>query len=140
MAEVNKKKKLTKEQREALDNKIVLATSVALISTIFLMYLYRWQLAYPIGTRNVILVLMWIGVAGVAVTVGLYWFKKDKSFLNITPYFAGMAFAFSLIAYNFLHHLGINTGTKINYSIIYTLLAIYLVASYIYYGIKLKRK
>jgi len=140
MADTKKKKKLTKEQKEALDNQIVLATSVALVSTILLMFLYRWEMAYPVGTRLSILILMWMAIAGVAITVGGYVLKKDKKLLISTPYFTASAFACSLIAYNFLHYFGLNTGTKTNYGILYVIIAVYLVVSYVFYGTKLKKK
>ena len=139
MAQVNKKKKLSKQQRVALDNKIVLSTSIALVATIFLMYLYRWQLAYPLGTRKVILVLMWAGVLGVAATLGMYFWKKNKKWLVGTAYSAAASFIFSLIAYNFLHFLGLNTGSAVNYTISYIILAVYLIASYVNYAIALKK-
>lgn len=137
-----KKNKLTREQREAIDNKIVLATAISLISAIFLMFLYRWMTsAQAAGTIVFAKVLMWIGVAGVVGYLVLYYLKKDKKYLFITPYFAAGSFLLAFIIYNFTYRLGLPfTGSAYNFGFAYCCLAIYLIASYVYYGLKLRRK
>ncbi len=139
------KRKLTREQREAIDNKIVLATAIALISAIALLFIYRWlHSAYAAGTRTFVVILMWVGTAGVAASLAMYFWKKEKKYLFLIPYFAAGSFFCLLITrnifYSILQPFGIYTGTKFNFIFIYSCLVVYLIVSYIYYGLKLRRK
>ena len=71
--------KLSKEAREKIDNKIVLATAIALVSAMVLLFLYNWLVSvYAVQTRTVVIVLQWLGVAGVAAFLALYFIKKEN--------------------------------------------------------------
>ncbi len=145
--------KLSKEAREKIDNKIVLATAIALISGMVLLFLYNWLVSvYAMQTRTLVIVLQWLGIAGVAAFLALYFIKKDKKYLFVLPYFAAGAIfmreiltgAITRLIFGVLSKLpflGITAAatTKRNFAFVYVCLAIYLVASYIYYGVKLKK-
>lgn len=139
-----KKNKLTREQKEAIDNKIVLATAIALISAMALLFIYRWLNVYPVGTRRFVLVLAYLGTAGVLFSVGMYFWKKERKYLFLIPYFAVGSFFCLMITNNIFYSIarlaGITIATKHNFIMIYVCLAVYLIASYIYYGLKLRRK
>ncbi len=146
MKQQKPKTKLSKEAREKIDNKIVLATAIALVSAMMMLFLYNWFVSiYARQTRVLIMVLQWLGVAGVAAFLVLYFVKKDKKYLFTLPYFAvGALFMREILA-------GTITGlivkvlgkgyatTAARFNFIYICLAVYLIASYIYYGIKLKK-
>ena len=85
----NPKKKLAKEMRSQIENKIVLCTSIALVSAMLLLFLYNWFVSiYTLQVGRLITGLQWVGVLGVLVFLVLYFMKKDKKFLLILPYFA----------------------------------------------------
>jgi len=141
-----KVKKMSKEEREHIDNQVVLATAIALVSALFLLYLNNYlNSAYASATRTFIKVLFWMFDAAVAVFVGLYIWKKDKKFLRILAYCVGGALMMSIILYlpGLLYTTGISTmlhifdTTKLAFILIYVCLGIYLVATYIYYGMKI---
>ncbi len=145
--------KLTKEAREKIDNKVVLVTAIALTSAMALLFLYNWFVSiYAAQTHVLIVILQWLGVAGVAAFLALYFIKKDRKFLFLLPYFAAGAvfmreiligtltrfFAGILSKIPFLH-ITASADTKQRFALIYVCLAIYLIASYIYYGVKIKK-
>lgn len=148
-------KRILHEERERLDNKVVLSTAIALIGVMVMVFLYNWFVSiYARQTKVLIDVLMWLGIAGVAVFLVLFFVKKDRKYLFVTPYFAvGTLFMREILAgtvTTFLVKLlakipflkisgyaGATTAQRFN--LIYICIAIYLVASYIYYGIKIKK-
>ena len=153
MKQQNPNKKLSKEARERIENKTVLATAIALVSAMMMLFLYNWFVSiYASQTRVLILILQWLGVAGVAAFLVLYFVKKDKKYLFVLPYFAvGSLFMFEILKGSvttlilsvlskipFLH-LSAYATTAARFNLIYICLAVYLIASYIYYGIKLKK-
>ncbi len=151
------KNKLSREERERIDNKIVLATAVALVSAMILLFLNNWIVSvYAVQTRKLVVFLQWLGVAGVLAFLVLYFVKKDKKFLFVIPYFAvGSIFmqeisgtaTFTRWIYLLVCKLKnvqlnpqfVEVTTKFRFNVIFICLAVYLVASYIYYGIKLKK-
>mgnify|MGYP001055297116 CR=1 FL=1 len=141
MKKNTKKVKLTKEQKERLDNKIVLATAIALVSVMVLLFLYNWSKSkYSAQTMTLIQILMWASVAGVAAMVVLFFIKKDKRFLFWTPYFAVAAVLLEEIVFgHILRTFNLPSTTKVRFNVAYFTLAIYLIATYIYYGIILHR-
>ncbi len=153
MKQKNPKKQLAKEMRAQIENKIVFHTSVALISAMLLLFLYNWFVSiYAAQVGTFISVLGWLAVAGVAAFLGLYFWKKDKFFLKFLPYCAAIAifmreilagtvtrlFRTILSKIPFLH-IAPDASTASRFTLIYIVLAIYLVAVYIYYGIQAKK-
>ena len=153
MKQEKPKTKLSREAREALDNKIVMATAIALVSAMLLLFLYNWFVSiYAEKIRIVILTLQWLGVAGVAAFLVLYFVKKDKKWLLLTPYFAVAAFFMREILHGTITtffvgilakipflHVGGSATTLARFNFLYICLAIYLIAAYIYYGVKIKK-
>ncbi len=154
MKQQKTKKKLSKEAREKIDNKIVLATAIALVSCMVLLFLMNWsQSAYALQTIRLIGALRWVGVAGIVVFLVLYFVKKDKKFLFCLPYCAaGSLFMMEILKGTvstffvrllakipFLKMAGGYATTAQRFSTLFICLAIYLVASYIYYGIQIKK-
>ncbi len=153
MKQQKPKTKLSKEAREKIDNKIVLATAIALVSAMMMLFLYNWFVSiYASQTRIFILILQWLGVAGVAAFLALYFIKKDKKYLFVLPYCAVGALFMREILHGTITglitgilakipflHIGGYATTSARFNLIYICLAVYLIASYIYYGIKLKK-
>lgn len=146
-------KKALQAEREKLDNKVVLATAIALTSAMIMVFLYNWfKSIYALQTKTLIEILMWVGIVGVAVFLILYFVKKERKFLFVIPYFAvGAVFMREILVGTmtgwvialaskipFLHIAG-NATTLQRFNFVYICLAVYLVASYIYYGIKIKK-
>lgn len=153
MKQQNPTKKLSKEARERIENKTVLATAIALVSAMMMLFLYNWFVSiYASQTRILILILQWLGVAGVAAFLVLFFVKKEKKYLFVLPYFAvGALFMREILAGSvttlilkvlskipFLH-LSAYATTAARFNLIYICLAVYLIASYIYYGVQLKK-
>ncbi|MDD6308258.1 MAG: hypothetical protein PUB07_02740 [Clostridia bacterium] len=151
--EKRERKRQIQEERERLDNKVVLATAIALVSAMLMLFIYNWFVsAYAAQTKVLIQVLMWIGVAGVAAFLVLGFVKKDKKYFVVLAYCAVGAFLLRevlkgtvttwilLLASKipFLNTVAYAT-TKARFNFVYIALAIYLVASYIYYGVKMKK-
>ncbi len=148
-------KKMIHEERERLDNKIVLATAIALVGAMVMVFLYNWFVSiYARQTKVLIDILMWLGIAGVAAFLVLFFVKKECKFLFVMPYFAvGALFMREIMAGTvttllvqilskipFLKMGGYTAATTAQrFNFIYICLAVYLVASYIYYGIKIKK-
>ncbi len=153
MKKGNPEKKISKEIREKIENKTVMATAIALVSAMTMLFLYNWSVSiYAAGTRILILILQWLGVLGVAAFLALYFVKKEKKFLFVLPYFAvGAIFMreilsgtittliLSLLSKIPFLHLSAHASTAARFNFVYICLAIYLIASYIYYGVKLKK-
>ncbi len=153
MKQEKPKTKLSREAREALDNKIVTATAIALVSAMLLLFLYNWFVSiYAEQTRILILAIGWLGVLGVAAMLVLFFVKKDKKWLFFIPYFAVAAFFMREILHGtitaFLAGLlskipflpiGGEATTLARFNFLYVCLAIYLIAAYIYYGLKIKK-
>ncbi len=153
MKQQNPKKKLSREAREKIDNKVVLATAIALVSAMVLLFLMNWsQSTYALQTIRIIETLQWVGVAGIVVFLVLA-FVKDKKYLYCLPYCAvgslfmveilrGTVTKFSinlLAKIPFLKIVGGLPTTSQRFSTVFVCLAIYLVVSYIYYGIKIRK-
>ena len=153
MKQKNPQKQLAKEMRAKIENKIVFHTSVALISAMLLLFLYNWFVSiYAPQVATLITVLGWVGVAGVAVFLVLYFVKKEKMFLQFLPYCAAVAIfmreimagtvtrgiLFVLSKIPFLN-VAPDATTAARFTLLYIVLAIYLVAAYIYYGIQTKK-
>lgn len=153
MKQGNPEKKLLKEAREKIENKVVMATAIALVSAMAMLFLYNWFVSiYADKTRILILILQWIGVLGVAAFLAMYFVKKEKKFLFVLPYFAvGAIFMREVLSGTittlilsilskvpFLHFPSYaSTAARFNFA--YICLAVYLIASYIYYGVKLRK-
>ena len=149
----NPKKKLAKEMRSQIENKIVLCTSIALVSAMLLLFLYNWFVSiYTLQVGRLITGLQWVGVLGVLVFLVLYFMKKDKKFLLILPYFAiGSIFMREIMAgtltrlvltvLSAIPFLNVQpeATTAARFTLLYIFLAVYLVASYVYYGLKMKK-
>lgn len=147
------KAKLSKEARENIENKTVMATAIALISAMAMLFLYNWFVSiYASQTRVLILILQWLGILGVAVFLVLYFVKKEKKFLFLLPFFAAGAIfmreilsgtitglILSVLSKIPFLHLSSAATTAARFNLIYICLAIYLIAAYIYYGVKLKK-
>ncbi|MBR5218574.1 MAG: hypothetical protein IKV89_02470 [Clostridia bacterium] len=130
------KKKISKELKEQIDNKVVLATSIALVGAMFLLFLQNWSKSiYAAGTMMFIRIAMWVCVACVAAGVVVYFITKKKGYLFTIPYFAVAAWMFSFIHYGLFGLVTLTTDTR--FIVLYLCLAVYLIASYVYYGIKL---
>ncbi len=149
-----KAKKLSREAREKIDNKVVLATAIALVSAMVLLFLMNWsQSAYAVQTITIIEVLQWVFVAGILAFLVLYFVKKEKKFLFGIPYCAaGTIFMMEILKGTvstfflrilskipFLKIAGGYATTAQRFSTLFIWLAIYLVASYIYYGVKIRK-
>ncbi len=157
MKQQKPKNKLSKEERERIDNKVVLATAIALVSAMVLLFLGNWlNSVYASQTRVFVKILQWAGVVGVAAMVALYFWKKDKKYLFVIPYFAVGALFMQEISgtatftkwiyqlYCLIRGIDLGEGvvsvtSQFRFNVLYILLAVYLVASYIYYGLKLKK-
>ncbi len=128
------KKKLSKAEKLNIENKIVAATAVALGGAMVLMFLNNWaKSVYAAGTILAIKIIMWLAVAAVVAGVAGYFVKKNKKFLYSIPYSAAVAVIFYQIVYGIA---GYPRGTDTRFIVAYIVLAVYLVASYVYYGIK----
>ena len=69
----NNSNKLTKEEREHIDNMVVLTTAIGLVSAIALLYIYRWlNSSYILGTRLFVSILIWLCDAALIAGVVLY--------------------------------------------------------------------
>ena len=152
-----KQKKLTKADREHIDNQVVLATAIGLISAIFLLYLYRWlNSSLVMGTRIFLSILIWAADAVIVAALVMIIWKKEKKYLKVIPYFAGGAFLLSVVRYSgaykkvldalhisdlwawFTNAIGKHpTQLQTALIFVYICLAAYLIATYIYYGRKL---
>lgn len=157
MKQQKPKNKLSREERERIDNKIVLATAIALVSAMVLLFLGNWlNSVYAAQTRTLVKILQWVGVAAVAALVALYFWKKDRKYLFVIPYCAVGALFMQEISgtatftkwiyqlYCLIRGVDLGEGVvsvanQFRFNVIYILLAVYLVASYIYYGLKLKK-
>lgn len=146
MKQQKPKTKLSKEERERIDNKIVLATAIALVSAMVMLFLYNWFVSiYASQTRVLIQILQWLGVAGVVACLVLYFVKKEKKYLFVIPYCAVDAIFMQEILRGTIIGLIVKifgktyATTAMRFNFIYICLAIYLIASYIYYGLKLKK-
>ena len=157
--QTSKPKKLTAEERLHYENLSVLATAIALISGVVLLYLYRYLTStYILQTQTFISVLIWICDAVILGCVGMYFWKKDKKFLNLMIYFVAGGTLLTIIRYfhvikNFFDIIyvsklwnGLMTLLHIQLSpiatafwFVYICLAVYLIATYIYCGIKLRK-
>lgn len=154
MKQQKTKKAISREMREKIDNKVVLATAIALVAAMVLLFLMNWsQSAYAVQTITIIEVLQWIFVAGIVAFLVLYFVKKEKKFLFGIPYCAAgtifmmeilkgtiSTFALKILSkIPFLKMAGGYATTAQRFSTLFIFLAIYLVASYIYYGVKIKK-
>ncbi len=153
MKQKNPQKQRAKELRGQIENKIVLCTSIALISAMLLLFLYNWFVSiYSVQVGTLISVLGWLGVVGVAAFLVLYFVKKDKKYLQLLPYFAALAIFMReimagtitrliLLALSKIPFLNVvpDATTAARFTLIYIVLAIYLVAGYIYYGVQMKK-
>ncbi|MBE7024644.1 MAG: hypothetical protein E7408_01145 [Ruminococcaceae bacterium] len=146
MKQQKPKTKISKEERERIDNKVVLATAIALVSAMLMLFLYNWFVSiYASQTRTLIQILQWAGVAGVALFVILFFVKKDRKYLFVIPYCAvGSLFMQEILRGTVIGWILKLFGksyatTAMRFNFIYICLAVYLVASYIYYGIKLHK-
>ena len=160
MAKNNAKhKKITKAEREHIDNQVVLATAIGLISAIFFLYAYRWLNSSAVmGTRTVLSILMWLADAGIVAALVMIFWKKEKKYIKVIPYLAGGAFLISVVRYSgaykivldklhisdlwawFTNAIGKNpTQTQTALMFVYFCIAIYLIATYIYYGVKIHK-
>ncbi len=74
----------------------------------------------------------------------LYFVKKeDKKYLKALPYLVGIAFLLIFLAHysvfaNVLHISALN-NINVVVGIIYAIIVIYLLATYIYFGVKVKK-
>ena len=151
-----KARKLSKEEREHIDNQTVLATAIGLISAVVLAYLWRWfNSSAAAGTMLFTKILMWLCDAGILASLIVYFVKKNPKAIRFVPYFAGGAFLLSTIVYSgayrklldWLHindllaKMGVATENtmKLAFIFVYICIAIYLIATYIYLGCKVKR-
>lgn len=144
----NNKKEYLKAQREHYDNQVVIATAIALVTALFLLYLNNYlNSAYAHTTRNFIKVLFWGFDIAVVVFLAMFIWKKNKSFLKVLAYCVAGALIMSMILYfpGFLFtsglaaNLGVFNTTKLTFTLIYICIGIYLVASYVYFGIKIAK-
>lgn len=140
------KVKISREERERIDNKVVLATAIALVSAMLMLFLYNWFVSiYAAQTRTLIQILQWVGIAGVAAFLVLYFVKKNKKYLFVLPYFAvGSLFMQEILRGTVSGWVAKLMGkgfasTSMRFNFIYICLGVYLIASYIYYGIKLRK-
>ena len=154
-----KKTKMTKAERDHIDNQIVLATAIGLVSAIFLLYVYRWlNSALANETMAFLSILIWIADAVIIAALILWRCKKDKKFLKIIPYFAGGAFLLSVVRYSGIYkkvldalHISdlwhwftnlINRHpTQIQTALlfVYICLAAYMIATYIHFCKKIRK-
>lgn len=154
-----KKTKLSKADRDHIDNQVVLATAIGLISAMFLLYVYRWlNSALAEGTFTALSILIWIADAVIVAALILLFWKKDRKYLKIIPYFAGGAFLLSVIRYSGTYKKVLDTlhisdlwkwlMNSINrhpsqiqtaFIFVYICLAAYMIATYIYFGRKIHK-
>lgn len=156
MKQHNPKKKIARELREKIDNKVVIVTAVALVSAMVLLFLMNWSSsAYVEKTIALIQNLRWVFLALMALFLVLFFVKKEKKYLVCLPYCAaGTLFMMEILGgkvstffikllskvpFIKIQLAGLMAGTKQRFSFLFILLAIYLIASYIYYGIQLKK-
>lgn len=157
--QTTKPKKLSAEERLHYENLSVMATAIALVSGIFLLYLYRYlNSSYILATQTFVSVLIWICDAVILGCVGMYFWKKDKKYLNILVYFVAGGLLLTIIRYyyvikNFFDMIyvsklwnGFMTLIHVQispiataFSFVFVCLAAYLIATYIYCGIKLRK-
>lgn len=155
----NNSNKLTKEEREHIDNMVVLTTAIGLVSAIALLYIYRWlNSSYILGTRLFVSILIWLCDAALIAGVVLYIVKKDRKLLRWIPYFAGGAFLLAVIRYFDKFKLVMDalrisvlfqkcmdaigkhpTNIQVAFIFVYICIAAYMIATYIYYGRKVKK-
>ena len=140
-ADKQKIAKVVKEQKEHIDNMVVLTFAVALLGAFALMYLKTFHINFPVKTikfLDVFSIILGIGVVACAVLYLAY--KKNKNFLLAIPYLAGTALVMEFLAhYSFVLnklHLTRFNNTNSAYILVYIALAVYLVVSLIYFGIK----
>lgn len=158
MAKNKNNNKLTREEKEHIDNQVVLATSIGLISAIFLLYLYRYMnSSYITQTYIFTEILIYICAAGVLAGTVLYYIKRDKKFIKPVPYLAGIGAALSIIRFHAKFAIALRaikvaqlwgwfcglfgkhpTTVMTAYIFVYFCIFVYLVATYIYFGRMLK--
>jgi len=155
-----KKQKLTDEQRLHYENLTVLATAIVLVSLIFMLYLYRYYNSTMIvGTQLFLSVLIWISDAVILFCLGMYFWKKNFKFIKLMVYFVAGGALLAVLRYffaikNFFDMTGISGlwgglwglfGTVAPAAITTAFWFVgiclfgYLVATYIYCGLKLKK-
>lgn len=156
----SKPKKLTAEERLHYENLTVLATAIVLISAVVLLYLYRYlNSIYIVETYKVLSVAIWIFDAVILGSLVMFFVKKNKKWLNFMAYFVAGGTLLTIIRYfyvirNFfikIHvadvwnklitflHLPKLTPVGFAFAFVYVCLGAYLIATYIYCGIKLKK-
>ncbi len=155
-----KPKKLTAEERLHYENLSVLATAVALISGIFLLYLYRYlNSSYILATQTFVSILIWICDAVILASLGMYFWKKNKKYLTLLAYFAAGGTLLTIIRYSYviknffdmiyvsklwngllnLLHIQAPSSQATAFIFVLICLAVYLIATYIYCGLKLRK-
>ena len=136
------KGKLIKEEKEHIDNMVVLATAIGLVGAIVLLYLYQYlNSSYALASRRFVDVLTWLCYAGVLACVILYFVKnKKKNYLKAIPYFVGISLVLMFLAhYSFFaqkFHIERLNNLKTVVILIYIIIALYLIATYVFFGIK----
>lgn len=155
-----KPKKLTAEERLHYENLTVIATAISLVSAIFLLYVYRYlNSSYVLATQTFLNILIWVCDAVILGLVGMYFWKKDKKFLTLLVYFVAGGLLLTIIRYfyvikNFFDLIYVSkiwnavltflhfprfTAQGTAFAFVYLCLAAYLIATYIYCGLKLKK-
>ncbi|MBO4898242.1 MAG: hypothetical protein J5590_08100 [Clostridia bacterium] len=142
--EKSEKAKIAKEvktEKEHIDNMVVLTFAVALVGAFALMYLKTFHVNFPVKTIKFLDVFSVIFSIGIVACVVLYFVgKKNKNFLLAIPYLAVTALVMTFIGHYSVVlqklHLERFNNTNAAYIIVYIGLAVYLVASLIYFGIK----
>lgn len=125
-------KRLIQAQKERLDNFVVLITSVVLAVGVVLAVLYNYlNSAYVGGVQTFLSILQWLGVAAVVVFAVLgFWKNNNKWFI-----WCGVG-AYTAVNCLIILKLGTGIGNSVYISgiaICYYLLALCLVAGYVYY-------
>lgn len=128
-----KKKKISKQEKDSLDNFVVLVTAVVLVVGVFLAVTnnYLRSTVTSNAMHGFLIVLQWLGVLSVVAFTVYGVVKKDKKYYRGTAAGAAMA----VIAYLLLN---IN-GTTIAIAVSYSLLAVTAISSYTYYTLAINR-
>lgn len=137
---MKKTKALDQEQKDRLDNFIVIATAAVLIAGVVLAVVYNYinsiDAQIVAATRVFLNILQWAGLAAVAVFAVWGAVKKNGGMFK----FSGMGAALSLGAFLVLR-LGTRAGfLKSGVALTYYGLGLYLVGSYVYYALVTRRR
>ncbi len=151
--------KLSREEKEHIDNQVVLATAIGLVGSIFLLYLYRYMnSSYITQTYLFTEIIIYLCVAGVLAGAILYYVKKDKKFIRPVPYLAGVVASLSIVRFHakialalraikvaslwrwFTNLFGKQPSQVLTaYIFVYLGIVVYLVLTYIHFGKMLKK-